>query len=501
MRAMTKRLTALSLLILSSSTAIAAHQIELNNGEVFVGDVQKLQDAIIITTNYGKLTIPSSNVKTIKELKLIRISGSNTIGGKLMPNLAESYLQSLNIEDVERTLTAPREVTINATDDAKNQQTFLIKAHGSSSAFKALSAGTTDIGMSSRPIKGKELNALRQIGDFQQSGNETVLAMDALVILVHPDNPITQLDRETVSKIFSGEIDDWSAISSSLSGPIKRFRREDGSGTLDTFQSLVMKPYQRKLIKSAQVLDSNQALSDTVAGDPLAIGFTAVAYTRNAKALQIEECGIVSQATPFTIKTEEYPLSRRLYLYSPPQINRVAQTFKDYTTSKVGQDVVYQSGFIDLNLVKAPETITRTRNETIFNRFVENRDIYLLSSVQRYLNETKTAERLSVDFRFKFGSTDLDSRANSDIQRLKALMSQAKYQDKTLVLLGFADAIGDSQQNVTLSEIRAERVADALKAAGIERIVTGGIGSDIPIACNRTELERQKNRRVEVWLK
>jgi phosphate transport system substrate-binding protein len=118
-----------------------------------------------------------------------------------------------------------------------------------------------------------------------------------------------------------------------------------------------------------------------------------------------------------------------------------------------------------------------------------------------YREAVKGACRLSMDFRFEYGSTELDTRALSDLQRVVALTGQREYAGRSLVLFGFSDAIGSRADNVWLAQQRADIVAGQLRARGLRVDVSRGLGPEMPIADDRVEEGRERNRRVEVWLR
>src|SRR5262249_8699783 len=145
---------------------------------------------------------------------------------------------------------------------------------------------------------------------------EHVLALDGVLVLVSPDNPLSGLTMNEIAGIFAGTIRDWSALGRG-SGPINIYARDDKSGTFDTFNSLVLRPRHLALRKDAKRCESSEELSDEVARDRNGIGFAGFAYLRNTKALTItSDCGISSAPNAFNVKSEEYPLARRLFLYT-----------------------------------------------------------------------------------------------------------------------------------------------------------------------------------------
>ncbi len=118
-----------------------------------------------------------------------------------------------------------------------------------------------------------------------------------------------------------------------------------------------------------------------------------------------------------------------------------------------------------------------------------------------YAKEVSGAGRLSLDFHFLAGTIQFDENASGDLDRLVELLADPTYQQRSLLLFGFSDSAGGAKKNVSLSKGRARAVADQLQMRGIKPSVVNGFGKDLPIASNDTEEGREKNRRVEVWLR
>jgi phosphate transport system substrate-binding protein len=112
----------------------------------------------------------------------------------------------------------------------------------------------------------------------------------------------------------------------------------------------------------------------------------------------------------------------------------------------------------------------------------------------------KDAERISLNFRFRPNSTELDNKSLRDLDRITKLLQQSSYHDRSLLLFGFADGHGAVGVNLKLSKERAQSVARELAMRGITPAMVSGFGSALPVASNDTDLGRDKNRRVEAWL-
>ncbi len=414
---------------------------------------------------------------------VLRIQGSNTIGARLGPALVkglfeEQGLHSIRVEAGELA-NEQRVIGVNSEGQRISVE---VAAHGSGTGFTALHQGKAQLAASSRPIKDAEASKLVALGNLRDPEAEHVIALDGLAIIVHPSNSLQALRSDQLAAIFAGEITDWAQLGGS-SGSIRLYARDDNSGTFDTFQELVLGAYAKQLAQGAQRFESSEELSDQVSRDPQAIGFIGLPYVRAARALAI--AAGESQAMPASaslIATEDYPLSRRLFLYtSPAQDNPWARALIQFAHSPRGQAIVEQNGFI-AQTVQPLQVAVEPGMPAAYQQLAQE------------------AKRLSLNFRFQEGSATLDSKAHRDLQRLLGyLQAQDKLRNK-LVLVGFGDAKADPARAELLSKLRAMAVRRELARAGVIFRDIIGLGDELPVAANDQGDGRLKNRRVEVWV-
>ncbi len=418
---------------------------------------------------------------------ILTFRGSNTIGEALVPRLAQAFLILNGDTDVSivRSKTDPDDATIVGTRNGKKEAIF-VSAHGSAFAAKGLLANSpdmpTDIGMSSRRMAPGESQTLTAKGDMYAAENEHILALDGVAVVVNRANPIAALSVQQIKDLFSGAITDWGDKQlGGTAGPVHVYRRDDNSGTFDTFASLVM--HGTKVRPEAQAFEDSEALSAAVAKDPTGIGFIGLPYVGANKALAVSDVGTGAiRPNGLTIATEDYALARRLFLYTTPtNTNPDIKRFIEFALSDAGQKVVEQVGFIPLSLLSETAAVSSGLSP-------------------EYVALTRRAERLSTDFRFRFGSTDLDNRALRDMDRLADYLATRKIPAKRLLLIGFGDNIGTTAAVRLVSENRAKAVAAVLRQRGIAVGQAIGLGSIQPVADNGTEAGRDKNRRVEVYV-
>lgn len=413
--------------------------------------------------------------------RLFTIHGSNTLGEELMPNLVLAFLRDRGARDVRIESGAiENQRFVRGYWPALGQAVeVLVAAHGSGTGYRFLASGAGDIAASSRAIKPSEHALLLPFGDMRTVGHEHVIGIDGLSIIVHPDNPLLALTVEQVAQIFSGYIQDWSELGLPA-GRITRYTRDNKSGTWDSFNSMVFAgKYQ--LASDAYRFESTAQLSDQVARDRNAIGFVGLSSVRSAKAIAIADGDVRALlANEFSVATEDYALSRRLFLYTRtiPTGSHLAD-FLAFALQDDGQAVVAASGFVSQQLHRAiPEYYDQLPN--------------------RFRQATEQAQRLSLNFRFHEGSARLDNKAMQDIERLADFIQQHPHYQ--LVLIGFGDQGRDIQRSQLISRLRAMTVRRELVRLGIYPRQSIGFGEDLPVASNEHMSGRQKNRRVEVWL-
>ena len=408
----------------------------------------------------------------------LEIHGSNTVGATLAPMLVTGYLQSKTDGDIRASGTGTVNEQILSTRVADRDISILVAAHGSSTGYRALASDDADIWASSRPAKAKEVEQLSARADLRSLNSEHVIAIDGLAVLVHPQNPVSQLSIDQIGQIFSGRINNWSQLGG-VDQPIRLYARDDRSGTWDTFKSLVLTG-DYTLHESARRYESNDRLSDDVAGDPAGIGFAGLASVRNSKLLAVSDGNAPAmKPNQLTVASEDYPLSRRLYMYTTgEQAPDMARELIDFALSSDGQALVAESGFVSQNPIAVKPDFEAVVPDS-FRQLTE-----------RY-------HRLTVNFRFAEGRTKLDNKALRDLLRIKHYLASHGRDASDLLLIGFADAQQHELKSQMVSELRAISVRKALNEVGVENAPYTGYGHYMPVSGKGSP----RNGRVEVWIK
>lgn len=419
------------------------------------------------------------------EQLLFRVAGSNTVGARLAPFCARDYLTELGLVSVE-IMASPvsnEQIIRGRVDGTEHWQRIAIAAHGSSTGFKALLAGQADVVISSRPIKAKEVQKLVKFGDMRSPQSEHTVAIDGLALLVHPSNPVASVTVQQAAQIFSAEINNWQQLGGE-DLPITLYARDHRSGTWDTFKNLVLgSRYQ--LHDSALRFESNDALSDRVAADVGAIGFASLASVRKAKLLAVGDDN-TQPLLPrrLTVATEDYPLSRRLFIYQPSDVTDQSEhvgAFIEHCLSERGQALVAEVGFVTQNIIAVDQPVYENAPE-VYQRLADR------------------AQRLSLNFRFNNGSSLLDNKALKDIERVTQYLSQPEQRGRNVYLVGFTDANNEQRHDQLIARFRALSVQAKLMREKIAVTESYSLGAFMPIASQSNNIAKLKNARVEIWI-
>ena len=435
------------------------------------------------------------------------VHGSNTMGVQLMPVLIEGYADSLDATLVTELGSSEREYTLRIMhEDGREMAAIDMEAYGSSTGFRDLGARRSEVAMSSRRLIDSDLPGLSpaDIPDLRDTANEQVIALDGLVVITHPENPIKSVSLEDLALMFSGAVANWSQIGGP-DLPVTLYALDDEFGTFQTFDTLVLRPYDVGIAATAQRLTSSTQLSDSVAADLGGIGITSLAFQRATRRVPIrQECGILSYPTSFGVKTEEYPLARRLYFYTPPaQIAAHARAIIDFALSKDAQPLIEEAGFVSQSL----EALSVNDQGSRLVRSLVGPENAPINQVRDMFRELGDAERLSLALRFTPGSSELEPKSARDAQRLAEDLAEGGFAGREILLVGFTDSAGQFEVNRGLSLRRAAVVEEAMRAsvpAGAlddVQITLLGFGEMSPVGCNTTFRGRTVNRRVEVWVR
>jgi phosphate transport system substrate-binding protein len=248
----------------------------------------------------------------------IVIKGSDTLGAKMVPQIAEAFKAKMAQQGVE--------------------VAFEIAAEGSSTGVASVIDGTAAIGMSSRDPKAKEVAKAKSKGVDMQT---ITVAKDGIALIVNEASPLEAIALEEIELIFSGDVTDWSGITAQT-GSISAYTRNTSSGTYAVFQKMAMN--SRDYGSDTQKMAGNEQIAAEVASNANGIGYVGLAYisTPGVKVLPVDG------AQP---DAKDYPLARPLYYLTnnSKPLSPLAQQFIDFSLSPEGQEIVKRVHFLAVN--------------------------------------------------------------------------------------------------------------------------------------------------------
>jgi phosphate transport system substrate-binding protein len=251
---------------------------------------------------------------SIASAQKLVIKGSDTLGAKLVPTLAEEY--------------KARHPGIS----------FEIAAEGSTTGLSAIIDGTAQIGMSSRRARPTEASAATAKGVTLKP---LIVAYDGMAVIVNERSPIANLTLRQVEQIFTGDVTDWSAVGG-RPGKISVYTRNTSSGTYSDWKDLAMK--KRDYARSSQKMAGNEQIAAEVAKNPNGIGYVGLAYLKAAGIKVVSIDGV--QPSKESVLVKKYAYARPTFFYTNGDPAGEAARFIAFTLSDDGQRIAEKIGFV-----------------------------------------------------------------------------------------------------------------------------------------------------------
>lgn len=469
-----------------------------------------------VETIYGELTVDGSGVNCAgpacpdlqNYVAELSISGSSTIGEVLMPALIEGFaLRNGYVAKRERLDQTHFTYSLrNKADDALLGK-FAFRVTNTDEGFADLLADEADIVMSLREIRLTENRRANEagLGDLRGPNRSRVLALDAMVPITAPGNPVDAISPATLARVFAGRVTNWKDLGGP-DAPISVHLRDAKSGLSQAVQDRLMGPAALVLESGIVRHTSNKALTQAVTDDPFAIGISSYSETGNADVMVLTgTCGFSLRAGRVTIKTEDYPLTAPMFLYIPARrLPKLARDFLTYTRSPSAQIVIRRAGFVD----QAPEELSiNQQGDRFANAISLIGTEVVLSDLKRLVTVLSPMKRLSTSFRFRTGSSALDAQSLSNVQQLARAIETGVYDERSVTFVGFSDGQGPADGNKRIALRRANTVLAAVKKAAETvdldtlDVSVEAFGEALPMACDDSAWGRQVNRRVEIWVR
>lgn len=469
-----------------------------------------------LDTKFGELTVDGSGVSCdgpgcpsltgfVAELAL---SGSSTMAEVLLPALVEGFALRNGWRAERQTLDGTHfEYVLLRPDNGAALARFLFRVTNTDEGFADLLANEADMVMALREIRAEERQRAFDagMGDMTDRNRSRVLALDAMVPVVAPGNPVRRISTTDLARIFAGEILSWAELGGP-EAPIALHLPAEGAGLAQAVEDRLLQPAGLHLTADIARHARSSALARAVSADPFAIGIASFAETGTARTLTLTgTCGFSLSASRRSIKTEDYPLVSPMFLYMPARrLPKVAREFLLYVQSPAAQIVIRRAGFVD----QAPERIgLNGQGDRLANAIASAGAEVPLEELQRMIATLGPLTRLTTSFRFETGSTRPDAQSRANIDQLARAIEIGAFDAERLLFVGFSDGEGPAEANKRIALKRAEAVRDAVLAAAkipepmAVEIAVEAFGESLPMACDDSDWGRQVNRRVEVWLR
>jgi len=402
---------------------------------------------------------------------VLKINGSSTIGTRLIPALAGLFLSEMGAKNINMIRDKSSSDNVVVGSFGKYSKAISIRNNGSVMGMEDLDNGLCDLCMSFESVIDQNKSAGMQ---------QKVIGYDAMVMIVNRDNPINALDLNKLGDIFSGSVTSWSQFDVDDFSEVTLYMSEHTKLEIEYFKEIFL---QDRILTSRFVYCKDDLeIASKVEHDKNGIGFVSMAFAGQNKVLAIKKgAEFFWHPEKFNISSMDYPFTRRLSLFSGQTSGTIADKFLQTAFSWNGRNITEDAGFI-VSVCYADSS-------------------ELSSKWEDFEKEAGSSRRISVSFRFVKESSELDSQSVFDLTRLSDFLDERFSNVCSIILMGFTDSTGSSEQNKEFSIKRAGTVADYLKEkAGFHVSGIYGFGELFPVAPNDTRWGRDRNRRVEVWL-
>lgn len=469
-----------------------------------------------VDTIYGELTIDSAGVtctgSACPDLQAfvadISISGSALMGAVMMPALVEAYARQSSLDATRENLDASHYTyTLSDPETGRPAGIFRFRVTTTDEGFADLLANEADIVMAQRGVRPDEVaRALEAgMGDLTSEKQSKVLALDAVVPVVAPGNPVMVLTPGDLAQLFAGTKTHWQ-VPYGAGGRVVLYAASPGSGVGQALADEVMGSEGLELSADIRTFTSNSDMVAAVAEDPQGLGLAAFSRTGDTKLLRLAAgCIRPIQATRRAIKTGDYPYTAPMFLYQPARrLPKLARGFLSFVNEPAAQLVIRRSGFVD----QTPEEISPDDQGSRFANAITSAGKRIsLADLQRMVQVLAPMNRLTTTFRTEPGTSDLTARSRGAVLHLVQALKSGRFDGRELLFAGFSDASGATLAGQSASLRAAERlsemVLEQLPATALARFTVrvDGFGEAMPMGCDGSPAARKANQRLEVWIR
>ncbi|MSU88429.1 hypothetical protein GE300_02210 [Rhodobacteraceae bacterium 2CG4] len=503
-----------------ASAGAAAQTVKLvspSGGVDLSGRLVAFEDGVYtLETLFGTISVAAARVRCIgdpcPETGLddspgaIRIAGADRLAARAVPGLLEGFAASLGGVAAAQDIpggTLWRGLT--ATDAPPLFAAELRDLSGADSLSDTLQGGY-DLTVTAVPPLGVPLTEAdaAAIDRLERDGAATTVALQGVLLVVHPRNRIDNLTPEEISALLTGRIDNWSRLGGA-DLPVRVVAQPGGGLVGAILRDRFLDGGALALDADAQVLADDAAVADEVAETPGAIGVVGLEGAGPAKPVGITvACGLTAEPGTFSAKTGEYPLHHRLVLLQTDDAGDPARALREYAASEAADATLRRLGLLDMSVVRHDQLAAARPVRAAIDISPDEGQVNLLREL--YIDMLEW-DRLSTTFRFDPDQPlALSAGSGPALERLGAYLRQLPAGTE-IAFVGFTDGSGSFDERLRRAQFRADVVMSALaetvEPGALSRLrITGKGYADLkPVGCFADEHGRRLNRRVEVWVR
>lgn len=445
-----------------------------------------------IETAFGPLQVEAAMVTCTgacpETAEKIRLAGNGPLSSRMMPHIVAGFADRIGAS------TEPNNGGLRALDG----EAALFEA-----SFVASSPGdeTADLVFATLP-SGAQPALSTLVDGLSDQARAVPIAVDGLVFVLHPDNPIDALSLDELSAVLSGQTTDWSQLGGE-NGEISVVAPAEGGLADLALRELFLTPRSVNMSSGAITVADDAAVTAEVMSNPNAIGVLGLGADSGPKrAGIIGACGLTPRPTEFAALAGEYPLHRTLVLLSDAPAGTAAE-LAVYASSDEARPAIAAAGLVHLSILREDQNYAARRTRAAIDIASEDLEVHALREL--YIDMIEW-DRLSATFRTDANDFEGDMTVERELARLADYIDTLPAGTE-IMLTGFSDSRGTLPEKLDRSRARADAIYDRfLQIAEPDqlngkRIETKGFADLKPVGCFADPEGEALNRRVEVWVR
>lgn len=409
---------------------------------------------------------------------VLRLVGDDSIALDIAQNIAAHYLTLEGARDVSvESAVGPRTVRVRGRLLSGETIAVLISTGTTQEGYKRFTAQESDIWLAGSSLTQREAPS--------ENGGliVTPLARYALVMVVHPDNPIRTLSYEELAGIYAGRITDWSALGGQA-GPITVLASPVGAASRNNLEGLLFTA--RPNLPTLQVMETAEAMHDAVADNPAAIGYVPIRLVSDVAPLTLSVGGTVTSShSAYGLRSGDYPLAKTAWLHQVDDARATASW--DFLRVATSPRAEYMMGKLGYEPVKPRLLLPDHPPE-------------LPSRIDPSVSTTNLL-RISTTIHFKPHTPEMTAVARGEIENLASYLRRLAVGPEHMLHLCYAEASGDAERDIAVSSQLGQAFLAELAALRVYHGAMVPLGSRRMLVPSFTPAAMSHNRRVETWIR